>query len=165
MIASATGAPSRMLRALTRPFAVLTRTTPSFRSNHTGVTCGVPSGITVARLAKAFFCVNRSRYCSVMSGIDGLLRSKTLSPGMWRLPRTEESLRRLLFCRAPDEHDLSRRAAEEVVARAAFGEHVEKGVRFGDAHAAEDVGAAPQKRIRQEADRRPDHRGAARGAL
>src|SRR5690242_21183569 len=39
---------------------VFTRMTSPVKSNHTGVTCGEPSGITVARLAKAFFCLSRS---------------------------------------------------------------------------------------------------------
>src|SRR5438552_4045014 len=58
---------TRGLRArfltLTRPFAVLKRTCVPSKSTHTGVTCGAPSGPTVASCANAFF-VKRSRYCS-----------------------------------------------------------------------------------------------------
>ena len=61
MIDKATFAPSFMLRTLVRPSAEFTRILPSVKSNHTGVFCGEPSGITVARWAKAFFFSNKSR--------------------------------------------------------------------------------------------------------
>src|SRR6476660_4820123 len=64
MIESATRAFLVMLRSLTRPRAVFTRNLPSRKSNHTGVTCGEPSGITVARCANDFLLLNRSRYGS-----------------------------------------------------------------------------------------------------
>src|ERR1700712_5617401 len=68
-IDSATLEPSDRLRAFTRPFAVLTRTTPLVKSNHTGVTCGEPSGCSVAMCANAFFSVSRSRNCAGMSAM------------------------------------------------------------------------------------------------
>src|SRR5271163_4927322 len=53
----------RMLRSLARPFAEFTTRRPSSRSIHTGVTWGLPSGMSVPRLPKAGFW-NRSRYFS-----------------------------------------------------------------------------------------------------
>src|SRR5689334_20729664 len=75
-MAIATEAPAFKVRALTRPRAVFTRMRPLLRSNQTGVTCGEPSGITVARIANAFFCCNRSRYLS------GMVAAMTQTP--WR---------------------------------------------------------------------------------
>jgi hypothetical protein len=49
-----------MLRTLTRPSAEFTRILPSMKSNHTGVFCGEPSGITVARCASALFSCSKS---------------------------------------------------------------------------------------------------------
>ena len=43
-----------------RPFAVFTTTSPSWRSHQTGVTCGLPSGMSVVRNANAGFS-KRSR--------------------------------------------------------------------------------------------------------
>src|SRR5437016_13090107 len=53
-----------MFRSLTRPRAELIRTWLPSQSNQTGVTWGVPSGMVVARLAKAFFPSRRSVNCS-----------------------------------------------------------------------------------------------------
>ena len=61
MIDRATFAPSFMFRTLARPSAEFTRILPLVKSNHTGVFCGEPSGITVAKCAKALFSSNRSR--------------------------------------------------------------------------------------------------------
>src|SRR5689334_755560 len=69
MIDSATLAPSVKLRDFTRPFAEFTRTRPPVKSNHTGVTCGDPSGMIVAKLANAFFCCSRSRKASGIATI------------------------------------------------------------------------------------------------
>src|SRR3989304_1378456 len=54
-IASATLGVRRMLRSFTRPLAELMRRWLPSQSNQTGVTCGLPPGMTVARLANAFF--------------------------------------------------------------------------------------------------------------
>src|SRR2546423_1697423 len=62
----ATRGSRRILLSFWRPRAVFTRTRSPSRSTHTGVTCGLPSGMSVARLANARF-VKRSRY---LSGID-----------------------------------------------------------------------------------------------
>ena len=57
-MASATlGFRARFL-SFTRPRAVLNRMWVPSVSNHTGVTWGAPSGLTVASMAKAFFCKN-----------------------------------------------------------------------------------------------------------
>src|SRR6184192_3240223 len=50
-----------MFLSFTRPRAELTRMYLPSKSNQIGVTCGPPFGITVARLANAFFVVTRSR--------------------------------------------------------------------------------------------------------
>src|SRR5207253_3425090 len=50
-----------MFLSYTRPRAELTRMYLPSKSNQTGVTCGLPFGMTVARLANAFFVVTRSR--------------------------------------------------------------------------------------------------------
>src|SRR5213080_2203861 len=50
-----------MFLSFTRPRAELTRMYLPSKSNQTGVTCGPPFGITVTRLANAFFVVTRSR--------------------------------------------------------------------------------------------------------
>ena len=50
-----------MFLSFTRPRAELTRRYLPSKSNQTGVTCGLPFDITVARLANAFFVVTRSR--------------------------------------------------------------------------------------------------------
>src|SRR5574338_1394421 len=55
-MARATAGLRRRFLSLRRPLAVLNRTWVPSKSPHTGVTCGVPSVFTVARLAKAFFC-------------------------------------------------------------------------------------------------------------
>src|SRR5579864_5570087 len=52
-----------MFLSFTRPSAELNRMWLPSKSTHTGVTCGLPSGITVARLANAGF-VNKSAYFS-----------------------------------------------------------------------------------------------------
>src|SRR5262249_36270969 len=46
----------------------------------TGVTCGDPSGITVARIANAFFCCNRSRYLSGMVAMTRSLPKHSRTP-------------------------------------------------------------------------------------
>src|SRR2546427_12384045 len=49
-----------MFLSFTRPRAELTRRYLPSKSNQTGVTCGLPFDMTVARLANAFFVVTRS---------------------------------------------------------------------------------------------------------
>src|SRR5438477_7986698 len=49
-----------MFLSLTRPRAELTRMYLPSKSNQTGVTCGLPFGMIVARLANALFVVTRS---------------------------------------------------------------------------------------------------------
>src|SRR5713226_1156121 len=75
IIARATLALEAMFRSLTRPRAVFTRILPSLKSNQTGVTCGDPSGITVARPAKAFFSVSKSVYFGGILNIRAPLRA------------------------------------------------------------------------------------------
>src|SRR5215472_10662534 len=65
----ATRGSRRMLLSLTRPLAELTRTCLPSKSTQTGVTCGLPSFISVLRLPKACFS-NRSAY---FSGINSLI--------------------------------------------------------------------------------------------
>src|SRR6185503_11648206 len=52
-----------MFLSFCRPRAEFTKTCLPSKSTHTGVTCGVPSGIIVARFAKAFLS-NKSLYFS-----------------------------------------------------------------------------------------------------
>src|SRR5213593_2165554 len=74
-IARATTRRSRMFRSLTRPRAELIRTWLPSQSNQTGVTWGVPSGMIVPRLAKAFFPSRRSANCSSVMAMNSLLCS------------------------------------------------------------------------------------------
>src|SRR3954469_9135335 len=62
----ATRGSRRIFLSFCLPRAVFTSTRSPSKSTHTGVTCGLPSGMSVARLANARF-VKRSRY---LSGID-----------------------------------------------------------------------------------------------
>src|SRR5712691_10495041 len=64
-MATATRASRRRLRSFWRPRAELTRTCCPSKSTHTGVTCGLPSGISVARFPNAGLR-KRSRYFSGM---------------------------------------------------------------------------------------------------
>src|SRR2546425_823684 len=89
---------------LTRPFAVLKRTCVPSKSTHTGVTCGAPSGPTVASCANAFF-VKRSRYCS---GIVAMLSWSTIQQAV-SIPLDARP------AAGPDEH----RVREEQAALAA----------------------------------------------
>src|SRR5262245_27155598 len=67
----------RMFLSLTRPLAELTRICDPSRSNQTGVTCGRPSGIKVARWANATL-LNRSLYLPGMeAAIYNLLQKQT----------------------------------------------------------------------------------------
>src|SRR3954464_4821313 len=70
----ATRGSRRMFLSFWRPRAVFTSTRSPSKSTHTGVTCGLPSGMTVARLANARL-VKRSRY---LSGIDCDMSSSLL---------------------------------------------------------------------------------------
>jgi len=61
MMATATLARARILRSLVRPLAELTSKYSPSVLNHTGVTCGDPSPIVVARNKKAWvLSANRS---------------------------------------------------------------------------------------------------------
>src|SRR5205809_1371715 len=64
------------LRCFTRPRAVFTSTCVPSKSTQTGVTCGLPSELRVARLAKAGF-LNRS-LC--VAGIVAAIVASLLSP-------------------------------------------------------------------------------------
>src|ERR1700756_3362225 len=66
MTASATRGSRRMFLSFWRPLAEFTTTRSPSRSHQTGVTCGEPSGIRVARLANARL-EKRSRYLSGMA--------------------------------------------------------------------------------------------------
>ena len=67
MMDSATAGVRRRFLSFRRPLAVLMRRRLPSQSNHTGVTWGVPSALSVARFAKAFFVVSRSLYASGMA--------------------------------------------------------------------------------------------------
>src|SRR5579863_1450924 len=70
MIASETRGSRRTLRSFWRPLAELKMAYWPSKSIQTGVTCGLPSGISVPRLAKARL-ENKSRYFSgIACGID-----------------------------------------------------------------------------------------------
>src|SRR5579863_9974830 len=72
MTASDTRGSRRTLRSFWRPLAELKMTCSPSKSHHTGVTCGLPSGMSVPRLANARFW-NRSRYFSGMTcGMNAL---------------------------------------------------------------------------------------------
>src|SRR5713226_1875937 len=66
MIAKDTRGSRRTLRSFCRPLAELKITCWPSKSTQTGVTCGLPSGINVPRLAKARFW-NKSAYFSGMT--------------------------------------------------------------------------------------------------
>src|SRR5579872_368883 len=74
MLAIATRGSRRIFLSFWRPRAVFTSTRSPSRSTHTGVTCGLPSGMSVARLANARL-VKRSRY---LSGMDCDMSSSLL---------------------------------------------------------------------------------------
>src|SRR5262244_910295 len=59
MLKATVGVRRRFL-SLIRPLAELMRRWRPSQSNQTGVTCGVPSGLMVARLAKAFLALRTS---------------------------------------------------------------------------------------------------------
>src|SRR5215831_18329467 len=56
-----------MFRSLTRPFAELKRTCVPSKSTHTGVTCGLPSFISVPRFPKACFSSRSAWVCGITS--------------------------------------------------------------------------------------------------
>ena len=93
---------------------------------------------------------------------EELLQAEITGVCIFHLPQPE--LGRDVGRRASDEHDLLRRTAEEMIAGAAFGERFKKFVRRGDANSAENIGAAAQKRVGQQTDRRADHRHPSRRA-
>src|SRR5437667_2670613 len=89
MTASATRGSRRMFLSFWRPLAELTMTWSPSKSHHTGVTCGLPSGMSVPRLAKARF-ENRSRYLSGMAMSSSLLE---LYPQHYRTPQQVNGVR------------------------------------------------------------------------
>src|SRR5687768_16558480 len=117
-----------MLRSLTRPRAVLTRTLSPLASIQTGVTCGEPSGCIVTRCAKAFFSVSRSRNLSGMDATVSPPGGRTLSrPGAAAEPVGERGHRHRAGV-AEALHHVAAEAAEELLLGLglhAFGDQVQ----------------------------------------
>src|SRR5581483_2814785 len=92
MIARATRAFRRMFRSLTRPRAEFTRIRSSSTSNHTGVTWGLPSGMSVARFAKAFFCKRSAKLSGTVAMSPPRSGPGRVQPRRERLPQVLDVL-------------------------------------------------------------------------
>src|SRR3989454_10924 len=76
-MATATRASRRRLRSFWRPRAELTRTCCPSKSTHTGVTCGLPSGISVARFPNAGLRKRSRNLSGMRSAIMSSVRNFT----------------------------------------------------------------------------------------
>src|SRR5579863_2037707 len=92
MMARETRGSRRRFLSFWRPRAELTSTWEPSKSHQTGVTCGLPSGISVASEAKARFS-NRSRYfsgiafsmaCGMSFSRSGFVQHYRRREGAWR---------------------------------------------------------------------------------
>src|SRR5216683_5273681 len=89
----------RTFLSFTRPFAELKRTCFPSKSTHTGVTCGLPSFISVPRFPKACFS-NRSKYFSGITSLIAVLPAKSCESHL-RNPPLRDPSRLLRFIELP----------------------------------------------------------------